>query len=101
MRRARLTYPGAFHHCIDRGLGKERILAGDEDKKAFLEILAEASKRLKIRLLAYCLMNSHYRLVIENSSGRMADFFKLLNGEYGTSYRRLHGGNGYVFQGRY
>ena len=57
--------------------------------------------RLKIRILAYCLMDSHYHLVIENSSGHMADFFKLLNGDYGTYYRKRHGGNGYVFQGRY
>jgi hypothetical protein len=46
-------------------------------------------------------MDNHYHLVIQNSSGRMADFFKLLNGEYGTDYRRRHGGCGYVFQGRY
>ncbi len=101
MRRARLTFEGAFHHCVNRGHGRDRILAGDEDKKVFQNILAEASKRLKIRILAYCLMGSHYHLVIENSSGRMADFFKLLNGEYGTYYRQRHGGNGYVFQGRY
>jgi len=101
MRRARLTFVGALHHCINRGHGRERILAGDNNKVAFLNILAEASRRLKIRILAYCLMDSHYHLVIENSSGRMADFFKLLNGDYGTYYRKRHGGNGYVFQGRY
>jgi len=101
MRRARLTFEGAFHHCVNRGHGREGILAGEKDKRVFLNILAEASKRLKIRVLAYCLMNSHYHLVIENSSGRMADFFKLLNGEYGTYYRKRHGGTGYVFQGRY
>lgn len=101
MRRARLTFIGAFHHCVNRGHGRERILAGDEDKTIFLQFLNEASKKMKIRILAYCLMDNHYHLVIENSSGRMADFFKLLNGEYGTYYRRRHGGNGYVFQGRY
>lgn len=101
MRRARLTFPGAFHHCMNRGHGRERILSGDKDKTVFLSILGIASKRLKIRVLAYCLMDNHYHLVIENSSGRMADFFKLLNGEYGTDYRRRHGGAGYVFQGRF
>ncbi len=101
MRRARLSFEGSFHHCVNRGHGRERIFAGDNDKEVFLHILAEAGKRLKIRILAYCLMGSHYHLVIENSSGRMADFFKLLNGEYGAYYRKRHGGNGYVFQGRY
>jgi REP element-mobilizing transposase RayT len=101
MRRARLTFTGAFHHCMNRGHGRERILSGNKDKAVFLNILSMASKKLKIRVLAYCLMDNHYHLVIENSSGRMADFFKLLNGEYGTDYRRRHGGAGYVFQGRF
>jgi len=96
-----MTFAGAFHHCLNRGHGRERILGDDRDKQAFLDIMSEAKKRLKIRVLAYCLMNSHYHLVVENSSGRMADFFKLLNGEYGTYYRKRHGGNGYVFQGRF
>jgi REP element-mobilizing transposase RayT len=96
-----MTYTGAFHHCLNRGHGRERILGDDRDKQVFLNIMSEAKKRLKIRVLAYCLMNSHYHLIVENSSGRMADFFKLLNGEYGTYYRKRHGGNGYVFQGRY
>lgn len=96
-----MTFQGAFHHCLNRGHGRERILGDDKDKQAFLGVMAEAQKRLKMRVLAYCLMNSHYHLVLENSSGRMADFFKLLNGEYGIYYRKRHGGNGYVFQGRY
>jgi len=79
MRRARLIFAGAFRHCVNRGHGRERILARNNDKEVFLNILAEAGKRLKIRILAYCLMDSHYPLVIENSSGRMADFFTLLN----------------------
>jgi putative transposase len=101
MRRARLTFIGAFHHCVNRGHGRERILGSDKDKTIFLQFLNAASKKMKIRVLAYCLLDNHYHLVIENSSGRMADFFKRLNGEYGTYYRHRHGGNGYVFQGRY
>jgi len=101
MRRARLTYQGAFHHCMNRGHGGEMIFSGEKYKRLFLETLEKWSQRLKIRILAYCLMDNHYHLVIENSSGRMADFFKQINGEYGTVYRRLNGGKGYVFQGRY
>jgi REP element-mobilizing transposase RayT len=101
VRRARLTYPGAFHHCLNRGYGRDWILFGDKNKREFLDILAETGKKLKIRILAYCLLNNHYHLVIGNSSGRMSDFFKVLNGEYGAYYRRSHGGTGYVFQGRF
>jgi REP element-mobilizing transposase RayT len=59
------------------------------------------ARKLKIRILAYCIMDNHYHLILENSSGRMSDFFLQLNGQYGMMYRKLNGEQGYVFQSRY
>lgn len=77
------------------------ILAKKREKEIFLELLGEISKLLKIRIFAYCLMNTHYHLVFENTSGRMSDFFKQLNGQFATLYRKNNGGRGYVFQDRF
>jgi REP element-mobilizing transposase RayT len=101
MRRARITYEGAFHHAMNRGINGEEIFISPENKNQFLDYLAEKSKKLKIRVFAYCILNNHYHLVLENSLGRMSDFFKHLNGQYGMYYRKSTGGKGYVFQGRY
>ena len=101
MRRARITYKGAYHHAMNRGHEGKPIFLKDRDKEFFLKLLVETSKILKIRILAYCLMNNHYHLVLENSSGRMSDFFKQLNGQFGTHYRQKNKGRGYVFQDRY
>jgi len=46
-------------------------------------------------------MDNHYHLVLENTSGRLSDFQKLLNGQYGMYYRKMEGGKGYVFQDRF
>ena len=46
-------------------------------------------------------MDNHYHLVLENASGRMPDFLRLLNGQYGMHYRKMAGGKGYVFQSRF
>ena len=56
---------------------------------------------MKIRLFAYCIMDNHYHLILENTSGSMSDFLKLLNGQYGMYYRKMYGGKGYVFQSRF
>ena len=101
MRQARLTYEGAFHHVTNRGIKGEDIFPGNSEKVQFLEYLKEYSKKLHIRLLAYCVMDNHYHLIIQNLSGRMSDFLKLVNGSYGMFYRKTHGGKGYVFQNRY
>lgn len=101
MRRARLTYEGAFHHAMNRGINGEDIFAGNKLKGHFLNLLDQVSKKMKIRVFAYCIMTNHYHLVLENSSGMMSEFFKRLNGEYGMYYRISTGGHGYVFQRRY
>jgi putative transposase len=86
---------------VNRGHGGENILLNDRAKTYFLEILARRSEVHKIRIFAYCIMDNHYHLILQNSSGKLSEFMKQLNGEYGTHYRRRTGGSGYVFQGRF
>jgi putative transposase len=101
MRRERLTYPGAFHHVMNRGIKGEYIFPGDKDKEILLEHLSKRAAILGIRIIGYCLMNNHYHLLLENISGRMSGLLKQVNGAYGIYYRRKHGGKGYVFQNRF
>lgn len=101
MRRARITYEGALHHAMNRGINGDEIFSGNKSKTIFLDLLEGTAKSLKIRILAYCIMDNHYHLVLENSNGRMSDFFRQLNGNYGMIYRKLCGERGYVFQSRY
>lgn len=101
MRQPRFTFPGAFHHCVNRAHGDEGIFGGEENKQKFIELLAEKIPLFRLRLFAYCLMDNHYHLVLENSSGRMSDFFRNLNTQFASHYRRAYGGRGYVFQSRF
>ncbi|MCP5106792.1 MAG: hypothetical protein GY950_25640 [bacterium] len=101
MKRIRITYPGAYHHVMNRGYDGNPIFAGSKFKSRFLDYLEDSVSKTKIRLLAYCVMDTHYHLVLENSSGRMSDCLRLLNGQYGMFYRKTEGGKGYVFQSRF
>jgi putative transposase len=96
-----LTYEGAFHHGMNRGINGENIIEGDQNKASFLGFLEDAALRYRIRILAYCIMNNHYHLIIQNTSGKLSDFFRHLNGSYGMYYRKSVGGVGYVFQKRF
>jgi REP element-mobilizing transposase RayT len=86
---------------MNRGHNGEAILAGDKSKQAFLEILAEKVTKYRMRLFAYCLMDNHYHLILQNASGRMSDFFRNLNTHFAFLYRKNMGGKGYVFQSRF
>lgn len=101
MRRARITWQGAFHHVMNRGLRGEEIFQNPDFKLAYLQMLREESEKFKIRIFAYCVMDNHFHLILENTTGRLSDFQKQLNGKYGIYYNRKKGNSGYVFQGRF
>jgi REP element-mobilizing transposase RayT len=86
---------------MNRGYEGRAIFSKQREKELFLELLSKCSRLLKIEVLAYCLMDNHYHLVLQNNSGRMSDFFKQLNGQFGTLYRKFNGGKGYVFEDRF
>ena len=86
---------------MNRGYEGKPIFRAAVDKKFFLALLERIQALTRIRVLAYCVLDNHYHLVIQNVSGRMSDFFKQLNGQYAVYYRKRHGGRGYVFQDRY
>ena len=101
MRTSRVTYKGAYHHIMNRGIEGKDIFPDGKSKDYFLRLLNEKRKLLKIRIFAYCIMDNHYHLVLQNSSGKLSDFMRNLNGQYGMNYRKKNGGRGHVFQDRY
>jgi len=101
MMRIRITYQGAHHHVMNRGYAGNAIFSGHKNKNYFIDYLLDASKKMKIRIFAYCVLDTHYHLVLENTTGRLSDFLRLLNGNYGMCYRKVNGGKGYVFQSRF
>ena len=101
MRRARLTFLGAYHHIMNRGINGEAIFRGKKMKREFIRILGEKAQKNRIKILAYCIMDNHYHLILQNTTDRLSLFMKQLNSQYGTFYRLRNGGRGYVFQNRY
>jgi REP element-mobilizing transposase RayT len=101
MRRARITYEGATHHVMNRGHSGINIFPDDKCKNHFLRLLGESIKSTGIVLYAYCIMDNHYHLIVQNTNGKMSQLMKLLNGQYGTYFRHRFGGKGYIFQNRF
>ncbi len=101
MREARITYEGAIHHAMARGYDGLPIFKTDIAKEQLLDLLEKNAEKCKVSILSYCIMDNHYHFIIQNSSGKMAEFFRRLNGEFANFYRKKNGGRGYVFQDRY
>jgi len=101
MREARITWKGALHHVMNRGLNKQQIFSENKMKKKYIELMAEKSEKYNIRIFAYCIMNNHFHFALENTSGNLSNFMKSLNGNYGQYYRKFTNSKGYVFEDRF
>lgn len=96
-----MTYEGALHHVSNKGKKGLEILSGNRNKMALLDLLKNYLPKYKIRLFGYCLMDNEFHLVLENTSGKMADLLKQVNGLFGMLFRKRSGARGNVFHDRY
>jgi len=49
---------------LNRGNARAEVFHKDDDYAAFVKLLVQASERLPMRLLGYCLMPNHFHLVL-------------------------------------
>lgn len=97
----RIELPGALYHATSRRHHDEPIYDDEQDRKRFLEILAEVVERFDWRCYAYCQMTNHYHLVFKTMDANLSAGMRYLNGVYTQASNRRHGRTGPVFNGRY
>jgi putative transposase len=57
---SRVVVPEYPHHITQRGVRSMAIFQTDEDRRAYLQFLAEEAGRFELEILAWCLMTNHY-----------------------------------------
>ena len=89
MRKRRLTFIGAFHHVMNRGINGMDVFPNDRLKGIFLNLVREKSRLLKIEIYAYCILDSHFHIVLQNSVGKMSELLRQICSQYASIYRKL------------
>jgi putative transposase len=102
---ARVAPGGIVQHVLNRGNNRQRLFRKRADYAAFAVLLAEACGRFPgVRLLAWCLMPTHFHLVVwPRREGEVTAFMRWLANAH---VRRHHthygtGGTGHLYQGRF
>lgn len=93
------TYP---HHVTQRGVRSMDIFDCDEDRTAYLRLIAAQTERFGVEVLSWCLMTNHVHFVaVPEEESSLARAF----GEAHRLYTRMknfgQGVRGYLFQGRF
>jgi len=97
----RIEFPGAVYHVMARGNERRAVFFDDEDRRRFLDTLAEMVLQFGVRVHAYCLMPNHYHLIVETPRANLSRALGWLQVSYTVRFNRRHRRSGHLFQGRY
>lgn len=93
--------PGALHHVFNRGLARRTIFETRKDKRNFLALLAKCVRRKEIRVHAFCLMTTHYHLLLESVEGELGEVMQYIQTGYSRYFNRSRKRDGPLMRGRY
>lgn len=100
MQRVWKTITGFYHVCA-RGTGKRQIFESDEDRWEFLELMRECCRDAQVTIVAWCLMDNHVHLVLEDyEDGLSAAMHRLLL-TYARRFNKRTGRAGSLFRDRF
>jgi len=97
----RIEYAHAWYHVLNRGRRRESIFRDTKDYEIFLQTVQEACEFWHLRVAAYCLMASHYHLLVQTPNGNLSRCLRHIDGVYTQRFNRRHGHDGPLFRGRY
>jgi REP element-mobilizing transposase RayT len=92
---------GRFHvwtHCV---WAAEAYYRDDLDRLEFLRRLARVTASMEWRCMGFCLMRTHYHLLVEVPAGLLPAAMQALNHGYARDFNRRHGLRGHVQCRRY
>ena len=100
-RRANQSRQDAHYHVYNRGVNHGLIFLEDDNYRFFLCRLKQYAAEASAEIVAYCLMPTHYHLLVRPRGGELSSLMHRLGMSYANALnKRLHR-VGPLFQGRF
>ena len=97
----RIDYPNAWHHLMNRARRGTDLYVDKADYQQFIDLLQDTAELFNANVAAFCLMPTHYHLMIQTPDANLSRCMRHLNGVYTQKYNVSHGCDGTLFRGRY
>jgi len=101
-RSRRSLLAGGYFHVVNRGNDRSVVFRQPADFSAFLRLIEVAQERIRLRLLAYCLMPNHFHLVLSPAGSHdVSRWMHWLTTTHAHRHHLRFGTSGCVWQGRF
>lgn len=100
-RYARKKSDTGISHIMLRGINKQTIFEDDEDRVRFLETINRFKTISKYKIYAYCLMDNHAHLLLQETDEVLSEAIKRICSSYVYWYNCKYERCGHLFQERY
>ena len=87
-----------FTHCV---WAAPALYRDDLDRVVFLRELARVTNAFELRCVAFCLMKTHFHLILDVAEGALPTAMQSLNFRYAVHFNGRHGMRGHVQFARY
>lgn len=98
---ARMKGEFSTYHVIQRGNERKSIFISDDDRIKFLDTIKRMKEKYNFKLEAYCLMDNHVHLLINDNGNDISKIIKSINISYAYYFNRIYKRVGHLFQDRF
>jgi REP-associated tyrosine transposase len=88
-------------HVTARGTGGVMVFVDDVDRAQFTRVLWQSAERFNLRVLAWCLLGTHFHLLVDGHQEQLSRAMHRLIGIYAQGFNRRHGRRGHLFEERF
>jgi|GEM_PF-62435 len=100
-RSIRLEFDGAFYHVMAWGNRRSAIFLDEQDRRFFLQCVADACGKTGWKVHAWVLMDNHYHLFIQTPEANLVEGMKWLQNTVTRRFNVRHRQWGRLFGDRY
>jgi putative transposase len=99
-RKPRIDYAGAIQHVAVNGNNRQSIFVDDLDRIALLTTLRVTAERYAWEVWSYCLMDTHWHLLVRTPRTLSAGMQRL-NSFYSHTYNKRHARSGHSLRHKF
>jgi putative transposase len=100
-RALRIQQAELLYHVTSRAARASFLFPTALEREIFEEVLMIALPRAEMECHAYCVMGTHYHLLLWTTRANLGSAMKRLNWLYAWRFNRLFGFKGHAFESRY